>query len=432
VSPPFARSEQSDRFAALLAIVAPLAETFAAAGFSLYLVGGIVRDQLLGRELLPDGDLDLTTDATPSQIKRLVAPSATAVWTQGERFGTIGARIDDRVVEITTHRAEAYDSDSRKPTVAFSTKVVDDLSRRDFTVNAMAVEARSGTLVDPFDGQHDLENGVLRTPLDPDVSFSDDPLRMLRAARFRAGYDLAPEPALVASMQRLAPRLAIVSVERIRVELDKLVCLIDPTTGLELLVTTGVIDRFLPELHDPVLAVRAARAATGAPRTLVARVGALLHELDPRAVRARVAALRYANDEQRRIVAVAGAWRSIMSPFDLSGLDGRVRRFVDALGADTDIALAVARSAAAAPDAVLEMARIERFIERVHSLRAVEDLDDLRPALGGAAVMAILGIVPGPQVGAASRYLLALRLDEGPLTATEAEARLRTWWRQQA
>jgi poly(A) polymerase len=425
---PVVPDEGPERFSALLAFVAPLATPFAAAGFSLYLVGGIVRDQLLGREFGPDVDLDLTTDAPPAQIKRLVADLADAVWTQGERFGTIGARIAGRDFEITTHRAEAYTNESRKPVVRFSDRVTDDLARRDFTVNAMALEVLTGALVDPFDGRGDLTNAILRTPLDPDESFSDDPLRMLRAARFRAGYGLVPVPELVESMRRTASRLAIVSIERIRAELDKLLCVADPTVGFELLVETGVIDRFLPELRDPHGAtVALAAVANVVPKRLV-RAAALLHGLDPEALRARVATLRYANDEQRRIVAMASGWRRLASSNDPHAItDGSVRRFVAALGRDTTDAIAVARAVAAA-GGPLARPVVDGFTNRLASLVDVEDLYDLRPSLGGAAIMAILGVGAGPEVGQASRFLLDLRLDVGPLARAEAENRLRLWW----
>ncbi|NDH98355.1 MAG: CCA tRNA nucleotidyltransferase, partial [Actinobacteria bacterium] len=197
------------------AAVAPLATAFSEARYRLYLVGGLVRDDLLGR-VRDDVDYDLTTDARPEAIKTLVEPFADAVWTAGERFGTIACRIDGVVYEITTHRADAYDESSRKPIVEFGDNVHDDLARRDFTVNAMAIDLADGTLVDPFGGGADLEAGRLRTPLDPEISFSDDPLRMLRAARFIATLGLTPEPELVAAVSAMRERMAIVSVERVR------------------------------------------------------------------------------------------------------------------------------------------------------------------------------------------------------------------------
>jgi poly(A) polymerase len=194
----------------LLAEVRPLADRFASARHRLYLVGGVVRDQVLGRHVDASSDIDLTTDARPPDIKRIVRPLASAVWTQGERFGTIGCRIGERSYEITTHRGDVYVPDSRKPAVTYSDTIEHDLARRDFTVNAMAAELPDGAIIDPYNGRADLASHTLRTPLAPEVSFGDDPLRMLRAARFAASYALAPEPALVAAVEAMAARLAIV------------------------------------------------------------------------------------------------------------------------------------------------------------------------------------------------------------------------------
>src|SRR3954453_7148435 len=223
-----------DRFGRVLDEVAPLAERFSARGHRLYLVGGSVRELLLGATG-DDHDLDFTTDARPPQIKACLDGVADAIWTQGERFGTIGAKRGERIYEITTFRAESYTDESRKPHVTYADEIDLDLSRRDFTVNAMALEVTQGAipaLVDPFGGAADLMTKVLRTPLAPEISFSDDPLRMLRAARFIARYDLQPRDELVEAATRLASRLAIVSAERIRDELDKLIVLDHPAAGL--------------------------------------------------------------------------------------------------------------------------------------------------------------------------------------------------------
>ena len=249
-----------DRFAPVLNEVAPLAERFASRGHRLYLVGGSVRELLLGATG-DDHDLDFTTDARPPEIKAVLDGFADAIWTQGERFGTIGAKRGERIYEITTFRAESYADDSRKPHVTYADEIDLDLSRRDFTVNAMALEVTKGAapaLVDPFGGAGDLMAKVLRTPLTPEISFGDDPLRMLRAARFIARYDLHPTDELVAAATRLAGRLEIVSAERIRDELDKLLTLDHPAAGLFFIHETGLADHFLPELpamrleHDPI------------------------------------------------------------------------------------------------------------------------------------------------------------------------------------
>ncbi|MEZ5237699.1 MAG: hypothetical protein R2716_01645 [Microthrixaceae bacterium] len=221
--------------------VRPMARRFSDAGHHLYLVGGAVRDLFVDEEGFDHDDLDLTTDAPPEEVKAILAPMADALWTQGERFGTIGATIDGEDFEVTTHRAEVYDPESRKPTVEFrGTDLATDLSRRDFTINALALEVTgdSPTLSDPFDGLADLMARRLRTPLDPNVSFSDDPLRMMRAARFVARFSLSADDDLVAAVRAGAQRLAIVSPERVRDELCKLVVLEDPTDGLWILQTT--------------------------------------------------------------------------------------------------------------------------------------------------------------------------------------------------
>ncbi|MEO6989684.1 MAG: CCA tRNA nucleotidyltransferase, partial [Aquihabitans sp.] len=247
-----------ERIQPVLDEVQPLADAFVDAGFPLFLVGGIVRDLILGRSLGSGADIDLTTSARPEEIKAIVAPVVDALWAQGERFGTIGVKLGDRNIEITTHRAESYAPDSRKPEVAFGTEIVDDLERRDFTVNSMALRIPVPELIDPFGGVADLAAGRLRTPLSPEVSFTDDPLRMLRAARFIAGYNLEPDADLVEAVRTNAHRLEIVSAERIRDELDKLIVVDHPSDGLWFLVETGLADQFLPELpamrleHDPI------------------------------------------------------------------------------------------------------------------------------------------------------------------------------------
>ena len=247
-----------ERFAPVLEELRPLAARFSAAGHRMFLVGGTVRDLLLDRSIT--GDYDATTDARPDQIKKLLSGWADAIWTQGERFGTIGAKKGDRTYEITTHRGETYTRDSRKPDVEFADAIDADLSRRDFTVNAMALEVTTDqpTLVDPFNGAGDLLTKRLRTPLAPEISFNDDPLRMLRAARFIAGYQLVAVPELVRAVKDLHARLEIVSAERIRDEFDKLMTLDHPASGLWFLVDTGLADEFIPELtglrleQDPI------------------------------------------------------------------------------------------------------------------------------------------------------------------------------------
>jgi poly(A) polymerase len=249
----------------VLVATRPLADRFESAGKRIYLVGGIVRDLLAGRPI-DWPDIDLTTDAHPEDTKRLISGWADSVWTQGERFGTIGAKKDGRTFEITTHRAEAYTPGSRNPDVVFADAVEVDLSRRDFTVNAMALTLPEPELIDPFDGRTDLLSAKrLRTPLEPELSFTDDPLRMLRAARFVAGYGLIPEPALVDAIKHLAHRLEIVSAERVRDELDKLMVVEDPSTGLWFLHDTGLFAEFLPEIPGLRLATSRRTSRTARP-----------------------------------------------------------------------------------------------------------------------------------------------------------------------
>ncbi|HEV8065100.1 MAG TPA: HDIG domain-containing protein, partial [Acidimicrobiales bacterium] len=288
-----------ERLRPIIDITAPLAGRFVAAGKRVYLVGGTIRDSLAGR---PGGlpadesvDIDLTTDARPDEIEEIVRDGATTVWTQGKRFGTIGVLFGGRRIEITTHRAEAYDPDSRKPTVVFGDDLETDLSRRDFTVNAMALSLPKLEMFDPYDGLVDLAARRLRTPLSPEISFSDDPLRMLRAARFLAGYGLAADPDLTAAVVKMAERLSIVSSERMRDELDKLMVLPEPGQGLWFLVETGLAAQFLPELpalaleQDPIhrhkdvlahtIAVVEKTSAGKSPADKILRLAALFHDV---------------------------------------------------------------------------------------------------------------------------------------------------------
>jgi len=235
------------RFAPVLSEIALLVPVFRDAGFKLFLVGGTVRDLMLDRNV--EGlDFDLTTDAHPDETKALLAGWSDALWTQGEKFGTIGAKKGNRVYEITTHRAEAYSPDSRKPDVQFSKDITQDLSRRDFTINSMALDVtqESPELIDPFNGLSDLMAKVLRTPLSPEVSFSDDPLRMMRAARFISGLGVIPVPELIAAVKSMNDRITIVSAERIRDELDRLIVTARPSFGLWFLVDNGLSQHFLP------------------------------------------------------------------------------------------------------------------------------------------------------------------------------------------
>jgi poly(A) polymerase len=471
-----------ERFAPVLAELAPLSERFRAAGHRLYLVGGTVRDLLVGRDVDQlERDYDGTTDARPAEIKRLLDGWADAIWTQGERFGTIGAKRGDRTYEITTHRAEAYHPDSRKPDVEFADAIEADLSRRDFTVNAMALELTSDTptLVDPFGGAADLATRTLRTPLGPEVSFSDDPLRMLRAARFVAGYQLVPEPELVEAVSSMRHRLAIVSAERIRDELDKLMVLPHPAAGLWLCIDTGLAEEFLPELpamrleHDPIhrhkdvlthtIAVvenvrppdeqpperppfdfRRTRLAAlfhdvGKPRTRGYQPGKGTtfhhHEVvGARMTRKRLTELRYSNDDVEAITGLV-ALHLRFHTYAMGWSDSAVRRYVRDAGpllAELNVLTRSDCTTRNEKKAARLSRRMDELEARIAELAAREELAAIRPELDGNAVMEHLGLAPGPLVGEALAYLLEIRLDEGLLGEDEIRRRLDAWWRNRA
>ena len=444
--------------------VRPLADAFAASGHELYLVGGIVRDLLIGLDVGSAADIDLTTDARPGDIKRALAPLADAVWAVGERFGTIGARIGSRQFEITTHRAESYEAGSRKPAVAFGDDIEDDLARRDFTVNAMAlsVTAAEPALVDPFGGAADLGAKRLRTPRSPEASFTDDPLRMLRAARFIAGYGLEPAPELVDAVRTLAHRLEIVSAERIRDELDKLLQVKDPSAGLWFVVDTGLADEFLPELaamrleqdpihhHKDVLAHTIAVVAKTQPERIV-RLAALLHDVGKpktrsftdggvtfhhhevvgaRMARDRMQALKYSNDDVETVRQLVYLHLRFHT-YRLGWTDSAVRRFVRDAGDHLDELIELTRCDCTTRNerkAATLARRMDELVERIAELRQREELEAIRPDLDGKQVMDHLGLGPGPHIGQALDHLLEIRLDEGPLDEAEAYRRLDAWW----
>lgn len=455
-----------ERLAPILDQVRPLAARFDAAGHRVYLVGGIVRDLVLGREL--GGDIDLTTDARPEATTEIVRGWADSVWDQGARFGTVGLKKGGVTLEVTTHRAEAYMPDSRKPDVAFADDIEADLSRRDFTVNAMALrvtgaEGEAPELIDPFGGVADLAAQVLRTPLGPEVSFSDDPLRMLRAARFIAGYELAPVPELVAAVQSLVARLEIVSAERIRDELCKLLVVEDPSPGLWFLVDNGIADLILPELpamrveqdpihrHKDVLAHTIAVVVKTRPELLV-RMAALLHDvgkpktrsIGPKGVsfhhhevvgarmaRDRLRALRFPNDQIEAITQLVYLHLRFHGYSDDVWTDAAVRRYVRDAGPLLDELNELTRCDCTTRDerkAKMLAERMDALEARIAELREREELDAMRPDLDGAAVMTHLGIAPGRDVGDALAMLLEARVEEGPLGEDEAYRRLDEWW----
>lgn len=388
----------------VLSEVDPLTRAFSEAGFSLYLVGGIVRDLHL-EVSVHELDFDLTTDARPAQIRALVAPLAEAVWTQGERFGTIGCQIDGRPYEITTHRADSYNDESRKPEVVFGDEIEVDLSRRDFTVNAMAVRTADGDLIDPFGGLESLRLRVLRTPIEPTVSFTDDPLRILRAARFVARLDLAVDDDVRAAARSLIHRMSIVSAERIRDEFDKLLAAPSPSRGLQFLASVnawpyvvGAID--VSELTDMGADLDRARIDRRLRRLVV-------FSRCPSSARAdALERLRYSTADSRDI-------RLVLAGFDLVTHGGHefedttVRRLVDRVGYASVPVLLELLEVRQVPDRGLA--------DRFAALDGSEDLAALRPLLSGEDVMDLLGLEPGPEVGAALSVLQERRFEDGPL-----------------
>lgn len=460
----------------LAPVLDDLAARFAAAGHDLALVGGPVRDALLGRGI--GKDLDLTTGARPPQVKRLIAGWADATWDTGIAFGTVGLRKGGLTLEITTYRSDAYGRDSRKPEVAFGDSLEADLLRRDFAVNAMAVRLPSLAFVDPYGGLPDLAARRLRTPGPPEVSFSDDPLRMLRAARFAAHLGFTVVPTVRAAIRDLADRIGIVSAERVRDELAKTVLAPDPRRGLTLLVDTGLAERVLPELpalrmeidehrrhkdvyeHSLTVLEQAialeSRYVPAAP-DLVLRLAALLHDVGKPRTRAygpggrvsfhhhelvgaamtrkRLAALRFPKDvvaDVSRLVELhlrfhgygTGAWT-----------DSAIRRYVRDAGPLLPRLHALTRSDCTTRNArkAAALARAYDNLERdIARLEQEEELAALRPDLDGGEIMEILGIPPGRAVGAARQHLLDLRIEHGPLGQERAREELLKWWAARA
>jgi poly(A) polymerase len=455
-----------ERFRPYVEATDELARRFTAAGRTVYLVGGSVRDALLPGAASEESDIDLTTDARPGEIEQIVRGWADDVWTQGAKFGTIGCRKAGRVYEITTHRAEVYVPESRKPEVTYGDDIELDLSRRDFTVNALALRLPDMELIDPFDGLGDLAAGRLRTPLDPEISFGDDPLRMLRAARFAARFSLEPDPALVDAVTKMHERLSIVSAERIRDELDKIVLVDVPSQALWFVVRTGLASEFLPELpglaleQDPIHRHKDVLAHTLAvvdktSKNKVLRLSALFHDVGKpktraitdggvsfhhhevvgaRMTRARMEALRYPAADIDTVVRLVELHLRFHT-YRLGWTDKAVRRYVRDAGVHLDLLNELTRCDCTTRNAAKARALARRMDEleaRIAVLREQEELDALRPDLTGNQVMDLLGIGPGPAVGKALSFLMELRLDEGPLGEKEASGRLLAWWAEQS
>ncbi len=445
-----------------------LAARFTAAGHTLYLVGGSVRDALLGRDV---SDLDFTTDARPEAVLALLEGWAEAVWDTGIAFGTVGARRHGETVEITTFRADAYDRVTRNPIVAFGHTIDDDLVRRDFTVNAMAVQLTGSErrFVDPRGGLAALAAGVLDTPAAPEASFADDPLRMMRAARFVSQLGLTPTPRVVEAMTAMAGELSRITRERVQTELSKLILGRYPRRGIEQMVDTGLAELVLPEVpamrlavdehmqhkdvyvHSLVVMEQAIDRETDGP-DLVLRLAALLHDIGKPATRRkeadgkvsfhhhevvgakmtrkRLRELRYSKaviDEVSQLVFLHlrfhgygnGEWT-----------DSAVRRYVTDAGPLLERLHKLVRSDSTTRNK-RRAAALQRSYDgleaRIAALREQEELDSIRPDLDGNAIMELLGMKPGPLVGKAYKHLLAVRMEKGPLTREEAEAELRAW-----
>jgi poly(A) polymerase len=474
VKPPSNMREVQDTAVRELMRIAPvvdeLGDRFTRAGEQIALVGGPVRDAMLGRL---HNDLDFTTSARPETTERLLAGWADATWDMGRSFGTIGCRKGEWQVEITTYRADEYDPDSRKPSVQYGDTLAGDLGRRDFTVNAMAVTLPDRKFEDPYGGIVDLAHRLLRTPGRPEDSFSDDPLRMMRAARFAAQLDFTVDPDVVRAMTDMAARIEIVSAERIRDELVKLVMAPHPRKGLALLVETGLAEHVLPEL--PALALERdehhrhkdvyehtltvleqsmdLEGRLGGP-DLVSRLAALMHDVGkPRTrrfqddgtvtfhhhdvvgaklTRKRLKALRFSNDtidEVSRLVELhlrfhgygSGEWT-----------DSAVRRYVRDAGDQLERLHVLTRADCTTRNR-RKAERLRRTYDdleaRIERLGEEEELASIRPELDGNQIMELLGIGPGREVGEAYRYLLELRMDQGPMSPEDAKAALLAWWR---
>lgn len=457
-------------------VVRTLATAFADAGFDLAVVGGPVRDALLGRTT---NDLDFTTDASPDQILKIVKPIATAHWDIGRAFGTIGARVQGEQVEITTYRADSYDGVTRKPTVEFGDSIVGDLVRRDFTVNAMALRVPAVTLIDPTGGVEDLLAGILRTPADPAISFGDDPLRMLRAARFSAQLGFRVDDDTFDAITQLRETLKIVSPERVQSELVRLMQTDDPVRGVRVLVDSGLIEEFLPEVsalrlevdehhhHKDVYehsltvlsqAIELERSRNpGAAPDVALRIAALLHDIGKprtrkledggavtfhhhdvvgsRMARKRLQSLRFDTATTEAVATLVELHLRFFGYAEGAWTDAAVRRYVRDAGELLERLHILTRADVTTRNkrkAGRLAAAYDDIESRIAALREQEELDSMRPEIDGNRIQQVLGISPGREVGQAYKFLLDLRLDEGVLGPEAAEQRLREWWAARA
>ncbi len=456
-------------------IATELAAKFSVAGFKLALVGGPVRDAILGRL---GNDLDFTTDARPDATKKILEKWADAIWETGREFGTIAGKRGDVTVEITTYRSENYDPESRKPEVAFGDSIAGDLLRRDFTVNAMALELTTTppTFIDLFDGVGDLAKQIIRTPGKPEDSFSDDPLRMMRAARFISQLNFSVEPAVATAITNMAERIKIISAERIRDELTKTLMSQNPRLGLTLLVETGLANFILPELpklkleidehhhhkdvYEHTLKVLEQAIALedrlGGPN-LVIRLAALMHdigkpktrELIPgggvsfhhhevvgaRMTKERLKALRFSNEEIEDVSKLVFLHLRFHGYGTGEWTDSAVRRYIrDAENLLVHLHVLTRADCTTRNQRKAELLAktYDSLEERITKLMEEEELEKIRPDLDGRQIMEILNLRPSPLVGAAYQYLLDLRMEQGPLGAEKAKEELLNWWRVNA
>lgn len=477
--PPALLKQAVAHLAPVVPLLKELGELFTTAGHEVALVGGPVRDAFLGRR---SPDLDFTTSAAPEETLRLLATWGDAHWDIGKEFGTIGARRADVTVEVTTYRADAYDRQTRKPVVAFGDNLEDDLVRRDFTMNAMALRLPSLEFVDPYAGLADLARRVLRTPGSPDVSFADDPLRMMRAARFAAQLGARLDPAVETAMRERAQTLGMVSAERIRDEFTKLLLAPQPRAGLEILVETGLAEQMLPELpalklevdehhrHKDVyehslIVLEQAISLEGAPDgpeesvpgpDLVLRLAALLHDIGKPATRRfekgggvsfhhhevvgakmtakRLKGLRYDKETVKAVARLVELHLRFHGYGEGQWTDSAVRRYVTDAGPLLQRLHRLTRSDSTTRNQrkAQRLARTYDELEaRITRLLEQEELGRVRPELDGNQIAEVLGIAPGPLLGKAYKYLLSVRLDEGPIGEEAARERLVQWWSRQ-
>jgi len=447
-----------------------LGELFSGAGFELALVGGPVRDAILGR-VAPD--VDLTTNADPDQILNLIKGQVDTHWEIGKEFGTIGCRIANDQIEITTYRTDAYDPESRKPEVRFGTELTEDLKRRDFTVNSMALRLPERVFVDPFGGLRDLMDGVLKTPGKPEDSFGDDPLRMLRGARFASQLGFEIEPETFEAMKNMRERMAIISAERIQAELQKLMLGEYPRKGLEALVDSGLAEIILPELpalklemdehhhHKDVYehTLTVVEQAIDYEKDyqlepdFILRFAALLHDIGKPATRKlepggavsfyhhdvvgaklakkRMKALRFDNETTKAVSLLVELHLRFFGYSDQAWTDAAIRRYVRDAGDQLVRLHVLTRS-----DVTTRNKRKADYLshayddleQRIAKVMEQEQLNAMRPDLTGEEIMEILDIPAGPEVGKAYKYLLELRIENGPLEPEEAKKRLLEWW----